>query len=311
VTELGVDAGAPALEPDLTRPLPRALRALAFRDFRRFWAGALGSSIGNNMQLAALGWVVAISTRSAAKVTLLAFVTVFPLLVLGPLGGALADRFPRRKLLLVTQTALMAQALALWIVWELDLASYWTLFGISLAGDNAFYFFCVAVVVLGVVAIETVRITRLGRLLRQVADSQTAVESLGINPTASRVLVFCLSAFLGGLGGALLGSLSGSIQPSSFDFTNSLIWVAVVVTAGTLSMGGAVLGAILFVVAPTMFDSGTVLEWQPVFFGVAAIVLAQTPNGIAGLIRMPNFGGLAAASRWRLERTPHDARVTA
>jgi MFS family permease len=134
VTELGVDAGAPALEPDLTRPLPRALRALAFRDFRRFWAGALGSSIGNNMQLAALGWVVALSTRSAAKVTLLAFVTVFPLLVLGPLGGALADRFPRRKLLLVTQTALMAQALALWIVWELDLASYWTLFGISLAG---------------------------------------------------------------------------------------------------------------------------------------------------------------------------------
>jgi len=134
VTEFGVDGGAPALEPDLSRPLPRALRALAFRDFRRFWWGALGSSIGNNMQLAALGWVVAISTRSAAKVTLIAFVTVFPLLVLGPLGGALADRFPRRKLLLVTQTALMAQAFALWMVWQLDLASYWTLFGISLAG---------------------------------------------------------------------------------------------------------------------------------------------------------------------------------
>jgi MFS family permease len=134
VTELGFDAGAPALEPDLARPLPRALRALGFRDFRRFWAGALGSSIGNNMQLAALGWVVALSTRSAAKVTLIAFVTVFPLLVLGPLGGALADRFPRRKLLLITQTAMMVQALALWVVWQLDQASYWTLFGISLAG---------------------------------------------------------------------------------------------------------------------------------------------------------------------------------
>jgi branched-subunit amino acid ABC-type transport system permease component len=186
-----------------------------------------------------------------------------------------------------------------------------SLFGISLAGDNAFYFFCLAVVVVGVLAIEAVRITRLGRLLRQVADSQTAVESLGVNPTASRVLVFCVSAFLGGLGGALLGSLSGSIQPGSFDFTNSLIWVAVVVTAGTLSLGGAVLGAILFVVVPTVFTSNTVLEWQPVFFGVAAIVLAQTPNGIVGLIRAPDFRGLAAASRWRLERTPHANRVTA
>ena len=134
MTELGVDAGAPALEPDLDRPLPRALRALAFRNFRIFWSGAVGSSIGNNMQLAALAWVVAISTRSATKVTLIAFVTVFPLLVLGPVGGALADRFERRRLLLVTQTALMAQAFTLWAVWQAGLGSYWVLFWVALAG---------------------------------------------------------------------------------------------------------------------------------------------------------------------------------
>jgi MFS family permease len=134
VTELGVDAGAPALEPDLERPLPRALRALAFRNFRLFWSGAIGSSIGSNMQLAALAWVVAVSTHSATKVTLIAFVNVFPLLLLGPLGGALADRFARRRLLLVTQTALMAQAFALWAVWQAGWGSYWVLFWIALAG---------------------------------------------------------------------------------------------------------------------------------------------------------------------------------
>ena len=127
------DAEAPALEPDLTRPLPRSMRALAFHDFRIFWAGALGSSIGNNMQLAALLWVVAVATHSAAKVTLIAFITVVPLLVLGPLGGLLADRFPRRRLLLVTQTLSMVQAFLLWGLWEAGLASYWVLFGLSLA----------------------------------------------------------------------------------------------------------------------------------------------------------------------------------
>ena len=127
------DAEAPALEPDLTRPLPRSMRALAFHDFRIFWAGALGSSIGNNMQLAALLWVVAVATHSAAKVTLIAFITVVPLLVLGPLGGLLADRFPRRRLLLVTQTLSMVQAFVLWGLWEAGLASYWVLFGLSLA----------------------------------------------------------------------------------------------------------------------------------------------------------------------------------
>ncbi|MGQ0804209.1 MAG: MFS transporter [Actinomycetota bacterium] len=135
MTELaGLDPGAPALEPDLSRPLPRALRALAFRDFRLFLSGAIGSSIGNNMQIAALAWVVAVQTRSAAKVTLIAFVTVFPLLVLGPVGGALADRLPRRPLLLVTQTGLMIQAFALWAAWETGNSSYWTLFAISLVG---------------------------------------------------------------------------------------------------------------------------------------------------------------------------------
>jgi MFS family permease len=127
------DAEAPALEPDLTRPLPRSMRALAFHDFRIFWAGALGSSIGNNMQLAALLWVVAVATHSASKVTLIAFITVVPLLVLGPLGGLLADRFPRRRLLLVTQTLSMVQAFLLWGLWEAGLASYWVLFGLSLA----------------------------------------------------------------------------------------------------------------------------------------------------------------------------------
>jgi len=109
------------------------MRALAFHDFRIFWAGALGSSIGNNMQLAALLWVVAVATHSAAKVTLIAFITVVPLLVLGPLGGLLADRFPRRRLLLVTQTLSMVQAFVLWGLWEAGLASYWVLFGLSLA----------------------------------------------------------------------------------------------------------------------------------------------------------------------------------
>jgi MFS family permease len=59
---------------------------------------------------------------------------VFPMLALGPLGGALADRLPRRPLLLVTQTALMVQAFALWGAWETGNGSYWMLFAISLVG---------------------------------------------------------------------------------------------------------------------------------------------------------------------------------
>jgi hypothetical protein len=46
-----------------------------------------------------------------------------------------------------------------------------------------------------------------------------------------------------------------------------------------------------------------------VFFGLAAIVLAQTPNGIASIFRLPNFEGLARASSWRVGSGRLDERM--
>src|SRR5262249_62360834 len=100
---------------------------------RVLWVGVGGASTGNNMQLAALLCVAAVASRSGAKGTLIAFITVVPLLLLGAVGGALAARFPRRRLLLVTQTLLMIQAFALWGLWEAGLGSYWVLVPGSLA----------------------------------------------------------------------------------------------------------------------------------------------------------------------------------
>jgi MFS family permease len=131
-----LEEGGPAQEPAPRTTLRRAFRALRFRDFRILWSAAVVSHIGTNMQLAALLWVVAVSTRSAARVSLVAFVGVFPLLLLSPLGGALADRFARRHVLVVTQTLMMAQAVALWAVWGLGAGSYWVLFGLALANGT-------------------------------------------------------------------------------------------------------------------------------------------------------------------------------
>jgi branched-subunit amino acid ABC-type transport system permease component len=174
------------------------------------------------------------------------------------------------------------------------------LWRVSLQGDRAYYFFVLAVVVVGIGVIEVVRITRLGRLLRALADSPTAVESIGINPTASRVLVFCLSAFLAAIAGGLLGTLTKVVNPASFGFFQSLLWITVLVTAGVSTLGGSVLAAFLLVATPAILTGGTFAEWQPVAFGAAAILLAQAPNGLVGLFAMPDFHRLARASSWRL-----------
>ena len=185
------------------------------------------------------------------------------------------------------------------------------LFGISLNGQTAFYFFVLSVVVIGVVAVETVRTTRLGRLLRAMADSPTAIESIGINPTASRVVIFCLSGFLAAIAGGLLGTLTQTANPSSFGFFQSLLWVAVLVMAGSQTFGGALLSAVLLIALPSFFTSSAVINHQTVAFGLGAILLAQAPNGLVGFLHMPDFAELARSSSWRLSDARARERVTA
>ena len=62
----------------------------------------LVSSVGSQMQLAALGWVIAVLTGSATKVSLVAFATIIPLVVLSPVAGSLTDRSFTEMLTLTT-----------------------------------------------------------------------------------------------------------------------------------------------------------------------------------------------------------------
>lgn len=118
-----------------SRPLPRSLRAFAQRDFAWFFTGGLVSSIGTNMQTAALAWVVQDEWHSALRTTAIAFIGVIPMLVLGPFAGVLADRLDRRRLLMATNSFLAAQALVLWGLWVRGYGDrYWLLFALSLIG---------------------------------------------------------------------------------------------------------------------------------------------------------------------------------
>ena len=169
-----------------------------------------------------------------------------------------------------------------------------------LDGDNAFYYFALAVVAAGIVAVEVIRVTRLGRILVALADSPRAVGSMGVSPLAARVVTFCLSAFLAGLAGGLLGSLVRSVSATSFSFFHSLLWVTVLVAAGSRTVGGVALGATLLVAVPATFTAPVVTEWQPVAFGVLAIVFAQAPNGLIGFFSGVDTAVLAERYRWRL-----------
>ena len=94
-------------------PWPAGLRAFRHRDFRLFWSGQLVSLVGTWMQSVGQAWIVLELTGSPFKLGVISALQFGPMLFLSLLAGALADRVRKRRLLLLTQGALMLQALAL------------------------------------------------------------------------------------------------------------------------------------------------------------------------------------------------------
>ena len=122
-------------------PRPVRLGALRHRDFRLFWIGQLISQIGTWMQSVAQAWLVLELTHSPLHLGIVSALQFTPVLFLSPVGGVLSDRFAKRKVLLISQTAMQLQAFVLAaLVWS-GRVEYWhvavlaAVYGLSRAID--------------------------------------------------------------------------------------------------------------------------------------------------------------------------------
>ncbi len=93
--------------------LPESLRALRHRNYRIFFAGQLVSLTGTWMQSVAQAWLAYRLTNSAVLLGIVGFAGQIPTLLFSPAGGVVADRFPRRRVLIVTQASSMGLAFVL------------------------------------------------------------------------------------------------------------------------------------------------------------------------------------------------------
>jgi MFS family permease len=142
--------GVPALAGEPLAPLPeeaglgriaervavRAVGTLRHKRFRRFSVGVLVSMIGGWIEAAAFGYVVLLLGGSAATLGIVGFLNTVPNLVLGLPAGVLADRFDRRRLLLVFQTANLLVSAALAVLWATDSLTVAIMGALAVAGGS-------------------------------------------------------------------------------------------------------------------------------------------------------------------------------
>ncbi|WP_283137653.1 MFS transporter [Rhizohabitans arisaemae] len=113
--------------------MSRTFAALRVRNFRLWAGGQLLSLIGTWMQAIAQGWLILELSGSGVVLGLVVAAQFLPVLLLGPYGGLIADRVPKRRLLMVTQSALAVLALGLGLLTITGAVRIWMVFGFALA----------------------------------------------------------------------------------------------------------------------------------------------------------------------------------
>ena len=111
--------------------LPNSLRALRGRNYRLYFFGQLVSMTGSWMQTTALAWVIYDMTHESRWPAHIATAQILPTFLLGAWGGSLADRWPKRELIFVTQAAALVQALILFALVGAGVREPWMLVAIT------------------------------------------------------------------------------------------------------------------------------------------------------------------------------------
>lgn len=208
--------------------------------------------------------------------------------VIGSLGALPALRMKRVYLALVT---LAFAELIQWVMIHWKWLTFGTdgvkvaapeFLGMSLKGDHRMFYLLLAVTVLLYIVGKRIVESRIGRSFVAIRENEIVAQCNGINIAYTKGLVFGLSAFYAGIGGALFAVTLGFIVPEGFGMFQLVIHFSIVVIGGLISMYGSVLGAVVLTTLPELLRGFQSV--QEMIFGILLIIFVIfMPAGLAGL----------------------------
>jgi MFS family permease len=192
-------------------------RALRHRNFRLFWTGQLISVIGTWMQSVAQGWLMHRLTSSPLMLGLLGFCQFLPVTVLSLWAGVIVDRVDKRRLILITQTCALLQAVILAVAVTSGVVQPWMVLVLAL--------------VFGVV--NAFDLPARQSFLIEMVGKEDLSNAIALNSAAFNVARV--------LGPAVAGMLLATVGEGGCFWLNALSYLAVLVGLALMSpTGGAV-----------------------------------------------------------------------
>lgn len=160
-----------------------------------------------------------------------------------------------------------------------------TITAFDLSNKKVIYIIMVALVAAALFATSNLRDSKTGRAFFAIRGSEVAAVSLGIDVSRYKLLAFALSGALAGIAGNLTMIGQRTASPVSFQFTVSLIYVAIAVVGGISSLSGAVAASVLFAAIYELFFQVDFLDgwFDIVTIGMLLAVLLLYPGGLGAL----------------------------
>ncbi|GLT10775.1 branched-chain amino acid ABC transporter permease [Sulfitobacter porphyrae] len=173
---------------------------------------------------------------------------------------------------------------------NIPLPSGISVFGIPILPDFAamentklaFYYTACIIMILTYAALYRLVNSRLGHLCRSMQQNEELASSIGVNIAYIRIVIFAISSFFGGLGGAMFGSIAQSVYPSSFQVADSVNFMLNCFLGGLGYVFGPMLGTlVLYFGWDLLFEFG---KYQMLIYSTILIVIIRfLPNGLLSI----------------------------
>ena len=173
---------------------------------------------------------------------------------------------------------------------NIPLPSGISVFGIPILPDFAamentklaFYYTACIIMLLTYAALYRLVNSRLGHLCRSMQQNEELASSIGVNISYIRIVIFAISSFFGGLGGAMFGSIAQSVYPSSFQVADSVNFMLNCFLGGLGYVFGPMLGTlVLYFGWDLLFEFG---KYQMLIYSTILIVIIRfLPNGLLSI----------------------------
>ena len=162
------------------------------------------------------------------------------------------------------------------------------LFGINFANNFNFMALALIFLVLMYFASRFVANSSFGRVLKAIREDETAIAVFGYNTLYFKLVIFVISAAMAAVAGSLFASYITFIDPSSFQLTESMFILAIIILGGLANLRGSILGALFLILLPEIlrfvgFPSDIEAQMRQVVYGIILILLMlYRPQGLIG-----------------------------